>query len=657
MIPILCRILIALSLAIGLTGGALAEEVIESFDSRVEVQADGDYIVTETITVRAEGLMIKRGIYRDFPTYTRLESGLIRSVGFSVEDIMRDGRDEPWHTERIEGGERIYIGDADVYLDPGTYRYEIRYRTSGQLGHHDEFDEVYWNATGDRWAFPIEKARATIVLPPGAKPIREAFYSGVRGSRERDARVVSRDNGQVVFETIRPLRTFEGLTVAVAFDKGIVPAPGPVATAFEHYWSNAGFYLFMLAPLAMLAWYAWAWRRVGRDPPKGIVIPLFSPPDGISPAAASYVYFRGQSESIRGTSRALIAALMSLAVKGRIRLDEAGSKVRITRLQPSAGDTAATATPQPLPPGELALLTRLLGNRDSITLERANAKLVRPALTAFSAALNKEYERPYFRRNYPHIIAGVLIAGLAVIALWSLFRPTEANMVSVVLSAGAGFLVTQIIMVGITTLTGDRPGRSRLGGLAITVAAAALPIGLLILVYSQRDQIPWPSVPDIPRAGLATVIAALAMGALVAIFKTLMFAPTPAGRQIGEQVEGFRTYLSVAESGRMNLAGQPDFSTSLFERYLPYAIALGVEKPWSKALEQHLAKASPQERASYQPSYFHGSRFGSGHSAAAIAGMASSLGASVASAAPSSSGSGGGGSSGGGGGGGGGGGW
>jgi len=137
-----------------------------------------------------------------------------------------------------------------------------------------------------------------------------------------------------------------------------------------------------------------------------------------------------------------------------------------------------------------------------------------------------------------------------------------------------------------------------------------------------------------------------------------MGAPTPLGQQRTTEIEGLRHYLTVAEKDRMNMAGAPDVSQPIFEKYLPYAVALGVEEPWSEAFASYLAKAAPQ--ATYHPSWYHGDRFSTSRLASSTSNLVSSVGSSVSAAMPKSSGSsgsGGGGFSGGGGGGGGGGGW
>jgi uncharacterized membrane protein len=68
-------------------------------------------------------------------------------------------------------------------------------------------------------------------------------------------------------------------------------------------------------------------------------------------------------------------------------------------------------------------------------------------------------------------------------------------------------------------------------------------------------------------------------------------APTVAGRGIMDRIEGFRQYLGVAEEDRLNALNPPDKTPELFERFLPYAIALDVENRWAKRFAGVLAAA------------------------------------------------------------------
>src|SRR5688500_19776291 len=68
-------------------------ERVLSFSSDIVVARDGALTVTETIRVRSEGMDIRHGMYRDFPTRYQRDGTTVR-IGFDVEDVQRNGEDE-----------------------------------------------------------------------------------------------------------------------------------------------------------------------------------------------------------------------------------------------------------------------------------------------------------------------------------------------------------------------------------------------------------------------------------------------------------------------------------------------------------------------------------------------------------------------------------
>ena len=173
-------------------------------------------------------------------------------------------------------------------------------------------------------------------------------------------------------------------------------------------------------------------------------------------------------------------------------------------------------------------------------------------------------------------------------------------------------------------------------------------------------------VPSVLLFGLLIAIARMVPGALAVfalilllhlLFLRLMRAPSPHGRRLMDKLEGFRQYLDVAERDDLALRNPPQKTPELFERYLPYALALGVEQAWAEQFSEVFARMG--EQAGYQPQWYHGN-FQRANMAGFARDVGSSLSSAISSAASppgSSSGAGGGGFSGGGGGGGGGGGW
>lgn len=153
------------------------------------------------------------------------------------------------------------------------------------------------------------------------------------------------------------------------------------------------------------------------------------------------------------------------------------------------------------------------------------------------------------------------------------------------------------------------------------------------------------------QAALVAIMMVPVLTALpIGIFGWLMPARTVKGTRIIERLRGFREFLSRVDGDRLR---RMKIDPSDFERILPFAMALGVEKQWGEAFEG-LAQEPPRWYHSTSGRRFHPGLFASNlsrMSTATAQTMASSPGGS------GGSGFGGGGSVGGGGGGGGGGGF
>lgn len=118
------------------------------------------------------------------------------TVEFKVEEVRRDNEPEPYHVERRSNGYRVYIGQKNRLLRKGEYTYTLKYATNRQLGFFEEFDELYWNVTGNGWDLPIDEASATVELPPGAHVLRMDAYTGFAGSRGKDYETTEDEKGK-----------------------------------------------------------------------------------------------------------------------------------------------------------------------------------------------------------------------------------------------------------------------------------------------------------------------------------------------------------------------------------------------------------------------------------------------------------------------------
>lgn len=612
-----------------------AEERITNFVSDVAIQRDSAIEVTETIDVHSEGDQIRHGIYRDFPTLYSGRNGNRVRVGFKFEGAELDGHSEPASVEPLSNGVRMKIGSADTELQPGEHRFVIRYRTTRQIGRFGNYDELYWNATGNGWGFPIDVAEARIRLPSPADFGQRSVYTGPEGSTAQNAQVISEVPGEIAFRTTWPLAPYEGLTVAAAFPKGMVGNPDQ-ASRLGWWLSDYGPPLVgALGLLTVLAFYFFAWHRAGRDPRAGTIVPLFSPPDDLSPAGMRYV------REMSADNRAFAAALVDMGVRGHIRIEDVdggwleGDSRTIERLP------SQTA----LPEDEDAALGQLLSTGEIIAVKQKNWEKFSSAKSALQGVLRVKYEGKLFKRNYGWAAAGLVIF---IAALW--FAAA-----SVALASGFATALTIGVAVGaalaalLFALAQKQMGSG--GSCLLHSFAFLFGIGALALgapLFMQALATGWWFPLLLPVLSLPMVISAF----------WWISAPTIEGRKVLDHIAGFKQYLSITERERLDRMTPPKDTPELFEKYLPFAIALGVENHWADRFAPILAAAAAQGHQGF--AWYAGSNSPWSDPNDFVSSVGSSLASSVSSAssAPgSSSGSGGGGSSGGGGGGGGGGGW
>ncbi|MBT8145804.1 MAG: DUF2207 domain-containing protein, partial [Gammaproteobacteria bacterium] len=354
----------------------VAQERILSFDSVIIIAEDASMTVAETIRVRAEGINIRRGIFKDFPTRYLDRFGNRVDVDFEVLGVERDGQPESWFTERLRNGVRLYAGDENTLLPADNYSYTFRYKTSRQLGFFQDFDELYWNVTGNGWEFAIESASARVMLPGTvpASDITMEGYTGATGATEQNYTASIFDGGASI-RTTAPLARQEGLTLAMTWPKGIVQQPTSLQRFGYLLGDNFGLLLGLLTLLLIVVYLFYMWSRYGRDPGAGVIFPHYEPPQNYSPASARYITRMGYD------SRTLTAAIINLAVKGYLKIHQVDEDYELEKLESQA----------PLAAGEKQLFAELFAEGGRVELDNKNHMLISKAKGAHAKALRRDY--------------------------------------------------------------------------------------------------------------------------------------------------------------------------------------------------------------------------------------------------------------------------
>ncbi|MFH1535436.1 MAG: DUF2207 domain-containing protein, partial [Patescibacteria group bacterium] len=202
---------------------------ISNFDAQIFVNKDSSITVQETI-IYDFGDENRHGIYRDIPIQYKARGGnyKLRVSNTSVTDENGSA----YNYEISYPGEyiRLKIGDADIYVT-GEHEYVITYSVKRALNYFEEWDELYWNVTGNEWPGPIDSATATIYFEDAvaSNDIKTDCFAGYLGYDDKcfSERIVEETDGTLLgIEFVhKNLSVSEGLTIVVGFPKGLVTPP------------------------------------------------------------------------------------------------------------------------------------------------------------------------------------------------------------------------------------------------------------------------------------------------------------------------------------------------------------------------------------------------------------------------------------------------
>lgn len=651
-------IITAVLFILSLASWAYTPEKIYHFDSKIKVQTNGVLKVTETITVQVNGQQIKRGIFRTFPTIYYTENGGRKIVKFEVQSVKRNGSKEPYHMENINNGKVVYIGSKSNYLKDGIHKFEIQYITDRQILFQKEKDELVWNATGNYWDFNIDSVSATVYLPEKAQIHDLHGYSGEQGAKGCDdcSWTILKDSSTAVF-TISPtkyglpaLGARQGFTIALNWNKGVVSPPSSeeqrayfIRDYKPEIFGVAGF-------LVVMIYYLITWYIVGKDPKKGAITPRFYPPKDLSPAALAYISKMGYK------NKAFAALLVNLGVQGILTIEQDSKSTYILNRTDKSIDDADLSNVEKKVAKRLFQYykeIRVKGSYDS-----KYSKHVLKSLKKLKNGLSDAFEKKLFFLNIKWFMIGIFLS--IGCAGFMLYHSINFGFLSLgIFFAGIFlFVIVSFFLYGLIKAIRTRNWRT-----TTTVSIMLFAI-IATNLYLFRHEIII-LLKELPFLTFIPLIIMGCLGILNFIFYELLKAPTIKGRKIMDEIEGFQLYLETAEEKHLDALNPPDKTPELFEQYLPYAIALGVENKWGEKFNSILKDSSAGKQEGYQPTFYTGVWAGAAFSATSFSSdlsgsFASSIGSTATVHSSSSGGSGfssGGGFSGGGGGGGGGGGW
>ncbi len=387
----------------GGSSGARASERqlrLTDFQMQAVVERSGAVQVRETLTARFDGSW--NGLVRQIPLLAKRPAGL-EPLGLQVISIT-DPDGTPYRTERSYPGRDLKLKIFIPGAENASRTAVITYRLKRGLRFYPDHDEFNWNVTGNDWEVPIERASAQVLLPPAVAQLHASIYTGPRGAKEHNASLTIGDN-EVSSATTRRLEPGEGLTLAVGFAKGLVPAPSALAQLIG-WWQGR---LALLLPLLSALVLGRIWWTIGRDPALGSVPVAYEPPEGLPAAVLGSLVEQQVSASALG------ATLVDLAVKGHLRIEQQQHKLAFLPLTKHYLFTLLTSTKQwkLLAPHEAYLIEHLFPSREIGT--SVDTDDLRDSFYVHVPGFEKLVQQAVlakgFYRRWPETVRGLTFAG------------------------------------------------------------------------------------------------------------------------------------------------------------------------------------------------------------------------------------------------------
>jgi len=527
---------------------------IRNFDAVLTVHANGSLDVVEDLTVRladksneiVRDLSLRDDVARKGPKKLDVEVLAVTDENGEPLRVEESITDSGW-TRRL----RIWIPDASN----ADRHISIRYRISNAIhfvnagNNLGALDEVRWKVNGNT-DIPIDSVHARVVLPAGVRATRTAVYTGPGDSAATDA-TTRKTGNEVSFTLSRGLSPHQAMTLNVDFPFGYIDTK-PSSSLWGRLVPVLSWWP-LLIPLIVFVLAFRAWTKTGRDPKENSQVVRYEPVDGVSPAGLGRLV-SGERES---HMRLLPATLVDLAVRGFLRIEETTPSILLTLTK----DVTAIAQ---------SMLHGDSGRVDYII------HLVRPR--SEWKGLKWHEER--------------LLDGLMNAAPGDAITKRDSVRVSM-LSNKFYVSVPEILQAIEFELVSKGYYRTRPGRVNVkwfTYASIPLLVGGIVgRVGSALLDLAWEKIFDeppektwVPLSDNKFLLGMLLSTLILIVFAAIMPSRSVVGARAREAALGFKEFL-----GRVGTMP----SVELFERYLPYAIAFGVQSTWSRVFENVYVKA------------------------------------------------------------------
>ena len=540
---------------------SLIAEKITNYDVTVQINKNGTLTVNEVIDYEFDDAA-KHGIYRDIPLRSKKNGVDIHKSYIKMNSIKRNGISEEYSTKLFDEGIRYRVGSADRFVENGVNRYEFNYVIYNAVFEKDGIYQVYYNAIGQFWNVPVERASVIIRFSDGQEIKKNEIkklevYTGSYGEKGENYDIL--ENDVEIHIATKELEPKNGLTFMLNLKTDKI-SPTLADKLRIVYLSNPATIILPFLLLFLTIYSIVTWNFFGRDPQGKSVIPEFNLPKDISPMFAAYI--NGE----RDTVEILNAGIFTLLTKGFIVANRVNGEIKYNK-----GFKTVYTQETELAEEERMLLDALSSEKNNIF---GGEKRIYNKANSIIEILKDKYNKIIYKNNGSFLVPFYCAAPVFMIFIFSqtnfeIFNPFIILYILITLGS---FFHRIWITVSKKLLTGL---------IIIAILGVSFYQGIEIFVFVTYFVI------------------------LFITYSKLIGKYTNEGLRKKEYLKGMKMYIKTAEENQIRKFDNVKELIEYFNGILPFAVALGVKNEAIKLMKKTIKLYNFDINESYINSHTH----------------------------------------------------
>lgn len=529
-------------------------ESIEKYEVYIKINRDSSIEVLETIDYNFD-TNLKRGIYREIKTIFEEEG---KTYKLNISDINITKEDDTSYFFEIKEKNnflRIDIG-GDIPKFSGIHRFNIKYKVSPAFYYKENYDKFYWNAIGGDWNVNIYNPKVIIEFPEPilAINITSECYVGFVGSDNKCSSSAFEYDlwnekmvNKVIYENRNPVGNGKEFTINLKIPKGFidkVEAEEVLPIPIIFYLIIIFSFIFPIIGLTKI------YKKGLEKDRKKVIVRQYDTPEEVSLSDAGLILNR------RFSDKELIGELISLATRGYIKIISGKKKFWIVKV-PGILFLKLKETDN-LSLTEKTILNSIFDKKFKITKFEAkeyltnnkNPQLEKDIENAKEISLSTKFQNHF----YKHFKEIKEVAKREVFEKGFFEKSFKKAIREKIIMGFKYFIILDLIILIVFLI--------------------------VFLSFELRD------FENFIFFIISMLIIHSFLFSFFIVFSVRMFPKrTDKGIEMKRHLLGLKEYISVAEKERMDFHFDPKSNPKLFEKLLPFAVVLGVDKKWTSHLK------------------------------------------------------------------------